>query len=584
MKRPFIALAAATITVAGVLCPLHAEKRQVKVRIIETSDVHGNFFPYDFINRQAGTGSLARVHSAVEKSRKEVGADNVILVDNGDILQGQPTAYYYNFIDTASRHVAAEMMDFMGYNLGTLGNHDIETGHEVYDRWIMTSGHPILGANIIDTKTGRPYVEPYKIIERNGLKIAFLGLITPGIPGWLPENLWEGLRFEEMVPSARKWINYLRTYEKPDVIVGVFHSGRDHTKTTGDVIENASVLVAKEVPGFDVVMMGHDHSKFLDFIKNDAGKTVLVGNPASNADLIFTVDIEAEIDDTGNVGDVVIKGDVSTVNNLPPSAEFMERFEPQRKAVEDFVGRNIGEFTAEMSTRDAYFGPSAFIDFIHELQLAISGAQISMAAPLTFDATIPAGEVTVSDMFNLYKYENMLYTMRLTGQEIKDYLEMSYDLWTQQMKSADDHLLNLRDASASDMSHTGFRHPSYNFDSAAGIIYTVDVTKPKGEKITIISLADGTPFDPQQDYTVAINSYRGNGGGNLLTEGAGIAKKDLKGRIIKSTDKDLRYYMMKHIEEQKTLMPRSLNQWKFVPETIVKPAAERDRQLLFNDR
>lgn len=556
----------------------------MKVRIIETSDVHGNFFPYDFINRQAGTGSLTRVHSAVEKSREEVGADNVILVDNGDILQGQPTAYYYNFIDTTSRHVAAEMMDFMGYNLASLGNHDIETGHEVYDRWIRTSGHPVLGANIIDKKTGRPYVEPYKIIERNGLKIAFLGLITPGIPGWLPENLWEGLAFEEMVPSARKWVSYLRTYEKPDVIVGLFHSGRDHTKTTGDVIENASVLVAKEVPGFDVVMMGHDHSKYLDFIKNDAGKTVLVGNPASNADLLFTVDIEAEIDETGNVGDLVIKGDVSTVNNMPPSQEFTERFEPQRKAVEDFVGRNIGKLTAEMSTRDAYFGPSAFIDFIHQLQLAISGAQISMAAPLTFDATIPAGEVTVSDMFNLYKYENMLYTMRLTGQEIKDYLEMSYDLWTQQMKSADDHLLNLRDAGASDMSHTGFRHPSYNFDSAAGIIYTVDVTKPRGEKITVVSMAGGEPFDLKKEYTVAINSYRGNGGGNLLTEGAGIPKKDLKGRIIKSTDKDLRYYMMKHIKGQKTLTPVALNHWKFVPEEIAKPAAERDRQLLFNDR
>ncbi|MDE5935488.1 MAG: metallophosphoesterase, partial [Muribaculaceae bacterium] len=285
---------------------MNAEKRQVKVRIIETSDVHGNFFPYDFINRQPGTGSLARVHSAVENARKELGKENVILVDNGDILQGQPTAYYYNFIDTVSPHVASEMMDFMGYDLATLGNHDIETGHEVYDRWIKTSGHTVLGANIIDTRTGKPYVDPYKIIERNGLKIAFLGMITPGIPGWLPENLWEGLKFEEMLPAARKWVSYIRTYEKPDVIVGLFHSGRDHTKTTGDVVENASMLVAEEVPGFDVVMMGHDHSKYLDFVKNSDGKNVLVGNPANNADLLFTVDIEAEIDETGKVGDLVI--------------------------------------------------------------------------------------------------------------------------------------------------------------------------------------------------------------------------------------------------------------------------------------
>lgn len=562
---------------------MNAEKRQVKVRIIETSDVHGNFFPYDFINRQPGTGSLARVHSAVENARKELGKENVILVDNGDILQGQPTAYYYNFIDTVSPHVASEMMDFMGYDLATLGNHDIETGHEVYDRWIKTSGHTVLGANIIDTRTGKPYVDPYKIIERNGLKIAFLGMITPGIPGWLPENLWEGLKFEEMLPSARKWVSYIRTYEKPDVIIGLFHSGRDHTKTTGDVIENASVLVAEEVPGFDVVMMGHDHSKYLDFVKNSDGRNVLVGNPANNADLLLTVDIEAEIDETGKVGDLVIKGDISTVNNLSPSAEFMDRFEPQRKAVEDFVGRNIGELTVPMSTRDTYFGPSAFVDFIHSLQLAISGAQISMAAPLTFDATIPAGKISVSDMFNLYKYENMLYTMRLTGTEIKNYLEMSYDMWTRQMTSADDHLLNLRDTEANDMSHTGFRYPSYNFDSAAGIIYTVDVTKPKGEKITIISMTDGTPFAPEKEYTVAINSYRGNGGGNLLTEGAGISKEDLKKRIVKSTDKDLRYYMMKYIEQQNTLTPKALNQWKFIPEDIVAPAVERDRALLFND-
>lgn len=583
MNKHITTLAAAAITAAGAFSPVQAEKRQVKVRIIETSDVHGNFFPYDFINRQPGTGSLARVHTAVEKARKEVGKDNVILVDNGDILQGQPTAYYYNFMDTTSRHVAAEMMDFMGYNLSNLGNHDIETGHEVYDRWIKTSGHPVLGANIIDKKTSKPYVEPYKIIERDGLKIAFLGLITPGVPGWLPENLWEGLVFEEMVPSARKWINYIRTYEKPDVIIGLFHSGRDHTKTTGDVVENASVLVAEEVPGFDVIMMGHDHSKYLDFVKNTDRKNVLVGNPASNADLLFTVDIEADIDETGTVGDLTIKGDVSTVNNLPPSVEFMERFEPQRKAVENFVGRNIGKLTAPMSTRDAYFGASAFVDFIHTLQLSISGAQISMAAPLTFDATIPEGDISVSDMFNLYKYENMLYTMCLTGTEIKNYLEMSYDLWTQQMTSADDHLLNLRDTGTTDMSHTGFRHPSYNFDSAAGIIYTVDVTKPRGEKISIVSMADGTPFVADNEYTVAINSYRGNGGGNLLTEGAGIAKKDLKERIVKSTDKDLRYYMMKYIEEKRTLAPEALNQWKFIPEDIVSPAVERDRRLLFNE-
>ena len=187
-------------------------------------------------------------------------------------------------------------------------------------------------------------------------------------------------------------------------------------------------------------------------------------------------------------------------------------------------------------------------------------------------------------MFNLYKYENMLYTMALTGQEIKDYLEMSYDIWTNTMTSTDDRLLRLRDgANADDMTHTGFRYPSYNFDSAAGINYTVDVTRPRGEKITILSLADGSPFDTETIYRVAINSYRGNGGGNLLTEGAGIAPEELRDRIISSTDKDLRYYLIQYIKEHPEADVRTMDNWKFIPDYLVAPAAGRDRRLLFGD-
>ena len=189
----------------------------------------------------------------------------------------------------------------------------------------------------------------------------------------------------------------------------------------------------------------------------------------------------------------------------------------------------------------------------------------------------------MSDMFNLYKYENLLYTMRLTGREIKGFLEMSYAIWTNRMQSPDDHLLLLNDK---DEGFGRLKNPSFNFDSAAGILYTVlytvDVTKPEGEKITITSLADGTPFDLDRTYTVAVNSYRGNGGGDLLTRGAGIPKEELPRRIIFSTDKDLRYYLMKRIEEVGTLDPHPLNHWRFIPDEWVKPAAERDRQLLFN--
>lgn len=560
---------------------LATEASTTKIKIIQTTDIHGNFFPYDFINRKSWSGSLARVCSYVEQERKTYG-DNLILLDNGDILQGQPTVYYYNFIDTVSTHICADMMNFMKYDVGNVGNHDIETGHSVYDRWIKQCNFPILGANIIDVKTGKPYLPPYKILNKEGIKIAILGMITPAIPAWLAENLWDGLRFEDMEECARKWVEVIKKEEKPDVVIGLFHSGRDATKKTGEWKENASLLVAQNVPGFDIVLMGHDHQPFCQNVTTSNGDYVMAVNPAANGNYVSDITLTVTRNKKGNPSNIKIDAKLADIKDIEPSSEFMNRFAPQYKDVNDFVSKKIGTITANLETKPAYFGSSAFIDFIHSLQLAISGAEISFAAPLSFDATIKQGDIYMSDMFNLYKYENMLYVMNLSGQEIKDYLEYSYSIWTKQMKSPEDNLLLLREIpNGEDLSRAVFLNPSYNFDSAAGIIYTVDVTKPYGEKINIISLADGKPFDRTCEYKVALNSYRGNGGGDILTKGAGIHKTELAKRIVFSTDKDLRYYLMEYIQQQGTLTPKALNQWRFIPEEWTKPAAVRDYNKLF---
>jgi 2',3'-cyclic-nucleotide 2'-phosphodiesterase/3'-nucleotidase len=215
------------------------------------------------------------------------------------------------------------------------------------------------------------------------------------------------------------------------------------------------------------------------------------------------------------------------------------------------------------------------------LQLNISGAEISFCAPLSWNAEIKAGEITVADMFNLYKFENMLYVMRLTGREIKNYLEMSYGMWVNQMQGPDDHLLLLDEQAGSDEKGYRFKYYTFNFDSAAGIQYTVDVTKPVGERIHITAMADGTPFDMDREYRVALNSYRGNGGGDLLVQGAGIPKAELPGRMVSATDKDLRYYLIEYIQQHPDLHPEPLNQWRFVPEEWARPAAERDSRMMF---
>lgn len=560
---------------------LPAQEREVKLNILQTSDIHGNYYPYDFIRRREAAGGLARIHTFVQQ-RREIYQDNVILLDNGDILQGQPAAYYYNYIDTVAPHLAAEMMNFMGYNAGNMGNHDVETGNAVFNRWAGDCRFPVLGANMVDVATGEPHFKPYEVLERDGVKIAVLGMITPAIPVWLSENLWAGLRFDDMEETARRWMRVIREKEKPDVIVGIFHAGQDARLVGGNYREDASVEVACKVPGFDVVLMGHDHGRECKMVRNVAGDSVLVMDPAAHGLVVSDVEVTLKLRD-GKVIDKKVEGVLSDVKNCDVSGAFMERFAPEYKTVDEFVSKKIGVFTETISTRPAYFGSSAFVDLVHELQLAISGADISLAAPLSYDTEIREGDVFVSDMFNLYKYENMLYTMRLTGREIHGALEMSYSLWTNRMQSPDDPLLLFRDTPRAGAKKASFKNPSFNFDSAAGIVYEVDVTKPEGEKVTILRMSDGRPFEMDKTYTVAVNSYRGNGGGELLTKGAGIPQEELKKRISSSTDKDLRYYLMRYIEQKKVIEPRALNQWKFVPEAWTIPASKRDFGLLFGE-
>ena len=563
------------------ITPIMAKKK-VSLRIIETSDVHGSFFPYDFIARKPKSGSLSRVISYVNKLRDTYG-ENLILLDNGDILQGQPTCYFYNYINTSDTNIAADVINYMKYDAQTIGNHDIETGHAVYDKWIKEINCPVLGANIINEATGKPYAQPYTIIQRQGVKIAVIGLLTPAIPNWLTKKLWEGMRFDEMVRSAKYWVNHLQKEEKPDIIIGLFHSGKEGGIKTDEYEEDASLRIAQEVPGFDLILFGHDHTRNCDVVTNVEGKEVLCLDPSNNA--IFIADASIELTLKGKkVIDKQIIGNLVNIMDEPVDEEYMSYFKPHIDKINSFVNKKIGEAKESMYTRDSYFGSSSFTDYILNLELQITGADIAFNAPLSYDAVIEKGDIFMSDMFNLYRYENELYVMRLTGEEIRKHLEMSYDLWVNTMKSPDDHLLLLTERTRDDQQRMGFTNFLFNFDSAAGIDYEVDVTKPNGEKVRILQMTNGEPFDESKWYKVAINSYRANGGGELLTLGAGIPHDELENRVIWRSDRDQRYYLMKEIEKKGVIDAKPNNNWKFVPEDWAKPAAERDRALLFKDK
>ncbi len=563
------------------------------IRIITTSDVHGALFPYDLVMDRPTGHSLAQVSSYVAEQR-DIEDQWVILLDNGDILQGDPLIYYYNFHRTDEEHIVAQTMNFMRYDAATVGNHDIEPGPEVYDKVNTEFNFPWMAANVIDLETQAPYFKPYIVLENSGVKVAVLGLTTPGVPRWLPRYTWEGMRFDDMVVSAAFWVEEIRTKENPDVLIGLFHSGVDYTYGNQDadtpLNENASLLIAEQIPGFDVIFVGHDHRGWNKFVPDSFGGDVLIAGTSSNARNVAEAVISLTYDHELKQYRRSIEGNLVDMSAYEPHDEYIELFNHAFEEAKAFVSRPIGRLNTDLSTRPLFFGDAAFTDLLHQVQLEITGADLSFNAPQSFDLTIEAGPLHVRDMFKFQRYENLLYTMTLSGQEIKDYLEFSYGLWYNEMSGPDDDLMLFRrDADGSLVkrqpgNRAMLENPFWNLDSAEGIIYTVDVSQPVGNRIKIVSFSNGDAFHLNGDYPVAINSYRGNGGGDHLTIGAGIPHDKLNERITFSTEKDLRWHTIQWIEEQGNISPKASGNWKVIPESWQRSAKNRDWELMFGAR
>ena len=546
--------------------------KTVKIKVVETSDVHGHFFPYDFMEKRPIRGTLSRANTYIKKQREKYGEDHFLLIDNGDILQGQPCVYWSNYVMPEDENLAASVINYMKYDAETVGNHDIEPGHKVYDKWIREVRCPLLGANIVkeEYKNAEAHpehiytgIKPYSVHVKDGVKIVVIGMITPAIPHWLNKSIWKGLEFEDMTSCAKKWIKYVNG--------GII---------TSDYEENATESVAREVPGFDIIFFGHDHQVHNMWVTNKEGKRVLCIDPSCYVANVA----EAEITLTYNKGELtkkVIKGNIVSVLDEKVDEQMITDFQPAIDKVKEYVNTKIGYFKHPIYTRESFFGNSAFTDLIHNLQMSISKADISFNAPLAFDTTIDAGEVTQADMFKLYRFENLLFVLKMTGEEIRKHLEFSYDMWCNTMKSPSDHALRLNDDAKEDQQRTGFQYYTFNFDSACGIDYIVDLTQPDGNKVKILQMSNGEPFDEKKWYKVVMNSYRANGGGELLTRGAGIPQDSLESRVLFHTDLDQRHYLTEEIKRLGTIDPQKNNNWKFVPEAWVKPALERDRKQLF---
>ena len=470
---------------------------QVELTIYCTTDIHGNLFDFDLKKNRPAQNSLMGIAGYLKQIQGN-GPKEYILLDAGDILQGQPTNYYFNYIDTGRQNIVALMLNELDYDAAAVGNHDIEAGHPVYDKVKHEFRFPWLAANAIDTRTGEPYFQPYTVLECQGLKIAVLGMITPGIPKWLPQHLWEGIRFEDMVETARKWVPAIRKKEQPDLLIGLFHAGYDYNYAGENkdtpCNENATQLVAEQVDGFDVVISGHDHREKIEEITNQAGHKVLIVDARSHARALGKINVKFLRQ--GNQYAKTISATLLNPAEMPRDSAFIRQFIPALNDVKNYIQTPLGEFTYPLSGRDGLFGPSAFTDFIHTAQLETTQADISFSTVLQMDAQIEQGLITVRDMFNLYKFENGLYLMKFSGKEIDRYLEYAYALQYNTMTSPEDHLLHFKTNEKGELLRNKQDKPIlaadyFNYSCAAGIKYTVDVSKEPGNRVEIHSLSDG---------------------------------------------------------------------------------------------
>ncbi|MEU9830919.1 5'-nucleotidase C-terminal domain-containing protein [Streptosporangium sp. NPDC048047] len=507
--------------------------KSVTVTVMGTSDLHGNTLNWDYFKNAEfddGKGNdvgLAKVSTMVGKIRAERGADHTLLFDSGDTIQGTPLAYYYAKVEpitqTGELHPMARAMNAIGYDAVTLGNHEFNYGLPLLATWIKQMKAPVLGANAVDATTGKPAYQPFviktmKVRGEKPVRVGVLGLTNPGVAIWDKGNVEGRLRFDDLVKTAKKWVPVIRGLGA-DVVVVTAHAGDSGMSSYGGdlPVENAAALVGEEVPGVDAVLFGHAHNEVPQrFVTNKAtGRQVLLTEPAKWGQRLSVLDFTL----TKQKGRWTVTGKSSTTLNTNTVAEdpkIVALMKKQHDTTVGYVNKEVATSKDELLAAESPYKDTPILDYIQKVQTetvkkAVAGTAdanlpvLSIAAPFSRTATFPAGPVSIRDMAGLYIYDNTLMAVRLTGAQLKDYLEYSAKYFAQLAPDAPVDLAKLTNAGNT---------PDYNYDQLSGVGYEVDIAKPVGQRITGLSY-NGQPVAADQRFVVAINNYRQSGGGGF---------------------------------------------------------------------
>ena len=576
---PIIAAAALALSACSTL-----KDGEYNLSVVSTGDGHGYWFAKPIEDGGKARGSLMSQSAFVNGIRESKGADNVILVDAGDNFFGNGAPFYYNYVDTTAAHLYPRLASYMGYDAVIAGHSDFESGHRVYDRVakeMKKEGVPFLAGNAFSDKNGKPYFPAYSIIKKGGVKVAVLGYTNADNASLMDGSSVSGIHFESLLPLVQEDVDKVRSKEKPQVVIVVAHTAMG--KGDGQNPEKQGLDLFQSLRGVDVVIAGHDHSNKV--MSADSVVVLDCGRAGQNAGV---TDIKLVVKG-GKVVSRALDARMVSIGADEYDSAMENAFESDYDKVHYFMTSTVGEIKKDLVSREFYYKQCDYLNFLHALAFSAYPVDISLSATLLIDGKVPAGEVRYQDIRKVYPYENKLVALRLTGAEIKKYLEASYDAWINTVADPSDgsHVLKIKqskDYSTGKMAWKLAKSPA-NFDSAAGINYTVDVTKPCGSRVTITGMADGRTFELDKEYTAAITTYRSVGSGGLLKAAGLTDAKSVEDRIV-YRGPEFRTILYEYFKKNGSVdpavigNPKAIGSWKFIPESA--PAAiKADVELLY---